>query len=98
MATELAKAIGDDYIRDMDRRLIILETRFDTILPTLATKADLMELRADLRDEIYGLYKWMAATCISLLLGFAGLSLTLLSQNHAQMRVLEQLVAAQQPH
>ncbi|UOD30296.1 hypothetical protein INH39_00595 [Massilia violaceinigra] len=31
----------------MDRRLTVLETRFDTILPTLATKADLAELRLD---------------------------------------------------
>ncbi|HZV66258.1 MAG TPA: hypothetical protein VFG03_15230 [Telluria sp.] len=31
----------------MDRRLTVLETRFDTILPTLATKADLAELGAE---------------------------------------------------
>lgn len=28
------------YDKGMDRRLTVLETRFDTILPTLATKAD----------------------------------------------------------
>jgi hypothetical protein len=31
-----------------DRRLTVLETRFDTILPTLATKGDIERLRADL--------------------------------------------------
>ena len=31
----------------LDRRLTVLETRFDTILPTLATKQDLAELRSD---------------------------------------------------
>jgi hypothetical protein len=36
----------------MDRRLIILETRFDTILPTLATKTDVLELKAKLKQEI----------------------------------------------
>ena len=38
---------GGGYIKDMDRRLTVLETRFDTILPTLATKTDFAELRAD---------------------------------------------------
>lgn len=32
----------------MDRRLTVLETRCDTVLPTLATKAGLVELRLDL--------------------------------------------------
>lgn len=37
------------YDKDMDRRLIVLETRFDTILPTLATKSDLEALRAEVQ-------------------------------------------------
>ena len=43
---------GPPYDTDMDRRLTVLETRFDTILPTLATKADLVELRLDV-DRIH---------------------------------------------
>jgi hypothetical protein len=39
------------YDKDMDRRLTVLETRFDTILPTLATKYDLEALRSDFRTE-----------------------------------------------
>lgn len=35
---------------ELDRRLTVLETRFDTILPTLATKQDLQELRAEVRQ------------------------------------------------
>ena len=35
------------YDKDMDRRLTVLETRFDTILPTLATKSDLEALRTE---------------------------------------------------
>ncbi|TFW35790.1 hypothetical protein [Massilia horti] len=35
--------------RMLDRRVTILETRFDTILPMLATKADLAELRGEFR-------------------------------------------------
>lgn len=34
------------YDNDMDRRLTVLETRFDTILPTLATRSDVEALRA----------------------------------------------------
>lgn len=50
----------------MDERLAALEAHFNAILPTLATKADLESLRADI-------HKWMAATCIGLFIGFAGL-------------------------
>ncbi|NHZ78535.1 hypothetical protein F2P44_04445 [Massilia sp. CCM 8695] len=41
---------GPPYDGGMDRRLTVLETRFDTILATLATKADLAELRVGLVD------------------------------------------------
>ncbi|ATQ78531.1 hypothetical protein CR152_31460 [Massilia violaceinigra] len=43
---------GPPYDGDMDRRLTVLETRFDTILPTLATKADLAGLRLDLNEKM----------------------------------------------
>jgi hypothetical protein len=49
---ELANGESPDYYRKMDRRLIVLETRFDTILPTLATKTDLLELKAELKESI----------------------------------------------
>lgn len=39
------------YDKDMDRRLTVLETRFDTILPALATKGDLEALRAEFRGD-----------------------------------------------
>ena len=50
----------------MENRLTTLEARFDTILPTLATKADIESLRADVQ-------KWMVATIIGLFVGFGGL-------------------------
>jgi hypothetical protein len=49
---DLANGDLGAYIHKMDRRLIVLETRFDTILPTLATKADLIELRAELKADM----------------------------------------------
>ncbi len=35
--------------QELDRRLTVLETRFDIILPTLATKSDVENLRAEIR-------------------------------------------------
>jgi hypothetical protein len=51
-APELANGDSAPYIRKMDRRLIVLETRFDSILPTLATKADLVEMKGELKADI----------------------------------------------
>ena len=51
-APGVAAGGGGGYIEDMDRRLTVLETRFDTILPTLATKADLAELKAEFKAEL----------------------------------------------
>lgn len=49
---DLANGDSAAYIRKMDRRLIVLETRFDTILPALATKTDLIELKAELKADM----------------------------------------------
>jgi hypothetical protein len=51
-----------DYYQ-LDRRLTVLETRFDTILPTLATKADLGEVKSQLKTLL-----------ITMVLGFATLT------------------------
>lgn len=51
----------------------------DDILPTLATKADIGEVRADLHKADASTKAWMVATVISLFLGFCGLILTLRS-------------------
>jgi hypothetical protein len=87
MATEQqieAKRDPDSY--SLDRRLTILETRFDTILPMLATKADLAELKAELkaefRTEIAQLSRWVATMAITMVLGFAGMFATLLKLGH----------------
>jgi hypothetical protein len=74
----------------VDRRLIVLETRFDTILPMLATRADLAEMKAqivgllaqtksELKAEILGLSRWMATMTITVVLGLAGMIATLYS-------------------
>ncbi|TFW35789.1 hypothetical protein E4O92_01155 [Massilia horti] len=78
----------------LDRRVTILETRFDTILPLLATKTDLAELRgefmtklaetkaelkAEIRAESARLSRWMATMAITMVLGFGGMFVTLLT-------------------
>ena len=53
-----------DYYQ-LDRRLTVLETRFDTILPMLATKTDLAELKSELRSMMMG-------HLVTFIVGFAG--------------------------
>ncbi|MBC5767301.1 hypothetical protein [Ramlibacter albus] len=50
MTTEPDTASGGDYDHDMDRRMMTLEVKWDAILPTLATKSDLAELRTEIRE------------------------------------------------
>jgi len=68
----------------IDRRLTVLETRFDTTMTMLPTKADLSELKAELKTNIHSesahLSKWMAATAITMVLGFGGMILTMMSR------------------
>ena len=70
----------------LDRRLTVLETRFDTTLTMLPNKADLSDLKAELKADIHGesahLSKWMAATAITMVIGFAGMILTMMSRLH----------------
>lgn len=54
-------------------------SKVEAILPTLATKADIGEVRADLHKADASTKAWMVATVISLFLGFCGLILTLRS-------------------
>jgi hypothetical protein len=44
----------------MEHRLTALETRLDTVLPTLATKADVEGVRADIS-------RWMLATVVTII-------------------------------
>ncbi|SHH14580.1 hypothetical protein [Massilia sp. CF038] len=86
----LAGGAGPSYDADMDRQLTILETRFDTILPTLATKHDVDMLRAEMRAEmerlrvelhkaIHHQLKWMIAMFITLVIGLFGMHYSMLN-------------------
>jgi hypothetical protein len=62
---------------DMENRLTALETRFDTILPTLATKTDIESVKTEIHKSTGETHKWMLATVIGLFLGFGGLFLAM---------------------
>ena len=57
----------------MDERLAALEAHFNAILPTLATKADIEALRADMYRMSTDTHRWMLASMIGMFLGFGGL-------------------------
>lgn len=77
----------------LDRRMIVLETRLDPMLPLLATKADVAALKAELNEtkiELKGeiraecdrvqsqLQKSMLGITITLFFGFGGMIAALL--------------------
>jgi hypothetical protein len=70
----------------LDRRLTVLETRFDTTMTMLPNKADLAELKAELKADIHGeaarLSKWVAASAVTMVFGFGGMILTMVSRLH----------------
>jgi hypothetical protein len=59
----------------LDRRLTVLETRFDTTMTMLPNKADLSELKAELKADIHGeaarLSKWVAASAVTMVFASA---------------------------
>lgn len=58
---------GPPHDGNMDARLTALETRFDAVLPTLATKADMAELRADVHKINAEIKGWTLATMITII-------------------------------
>jgi hypothetical protein len=70
----------------LDRRLTVLETRFDTIMTMMPNKADLSALKAELKADIHGeaarLSKWVAASAVTMVFGFGGMILTIMSRLH----------------
>ena len=56
-------------LMNMELRL----TAIETLMPTLATRADVAEMRADLHKADSSIKAWMIATIIGLFFGFAGL-------------------------
>jgi hypothetical protein len=58
---------GPPHDGNMEHRLTALETRFDTILPTLATKADVGEILTDMQKMNAEIKTWTLATMITII-------------------------------
>jgi len=65
----------------VNARLAVLETRWEDVVPTLATKADLGKLEASIT-------RWMLTTTIALMVGFGGMFFALQRNlDHALTRI-----------
>lgn len=64
---------GGDSIGPMDARLTALET----LMPTLATKADMADVRTDIQKGVNETHRWMLGTVIGLFFGFGALFLAM---------------------
>ena len=67
----------EEYDEEMKERMAILEARFDTVLPTLATKSDIESIKTEIFKSSGETHKWMIGTVIGLFLGFGGLFLAM---------------------
>jgi hypothetical protein len=57
----------------MDNEVSALKAHIDAIVPTLATKADIEILRAEMHKMSAEGYRWMVASMIGMFLGFGWL-------------------------
>lgn len=56
-----------------DSQFSALKAHYDAIVPTLATKADIEVLRAEMHKMSAEGYRWMVASMVGMFLGFGGL-------------------------
>jgi hypothetical protein len=73
--------IVENDVAELKLAVRAIEQRLDDVLPTLATKADLERLRADLETKIEkarsDLLKWFFAGWVTMFFSLAGLQVTL---------------------
>lgn len=94
-ADDVAAGAVPAYHASTDKRLSILEMRFDTVLPTLATKVDLAELRTEiltaqerLRGDIAVAHEKLRGEVTAALLGIRVEIATLSDKLHEDMNKL----------
>lgn len=58
---------GPPHHGGMEHRMTAIETRLDTILPTLATKADIGDIRVDMNKMNAEIKTWTLATMITII-------------------------------
>jgi hypothetical protein len=57
----------------MDSEVSALKAHIDAIVPTLATKADIEMLRAEMHKMSAEGYRWMVASMVGMFIGFGGI-------------------------
>lgn len=57
----------------MDSEFSALKAHIDAIVPTLATKADIEILRAEMHKMSAEGFRWMVASMVAMFIGFGGL-------------------------
>ncbi len=82
----------------MEHRMTALETRFDTLLPTLATKTDIAEVKVEIKAVAIETHKWMIATVIGLFVGFGGLFLAMSNALKPSVQAIPQPVVISVPN
>ena len=80
----IASGGSGGYDGNMEHRITALETRLDTILPTLATKADIHEVRSEIHEAKADLVKWIVGTAIGL--AVAGITVMTFVLNNATQK------------
>lgn len=66
---------GPPHNEDMEKRLTKLETQFETVIPTLATKSDMADMRAEMHKGFSDMVKWIVGTAIVM----AGAGITIMT-------------------
>lgn len=81
-----------------NERFIALEAHYNAVIPTLATRADIEALRADMYKISNDTHKWMLASMIGMFVGFGGLYYASSSmQKSGQLQAHVPPAAAAQP-
>lgn len=78
-ANETLGALAGGGPPPQDGSMDVRVAKIESIIPTLATKADVEGVRGDLHKMDASITRWMIATVIALFLGFAGLFFTMSS-------------------
>lgn len=66
---------GPPHNEDMENRLTKLETQFETVIPTLSTKSDMADMRAEMHKGFSDMVKWIVGTAIVM----AGAGITIMT-------------------
>lgn len=86
---------GPPHNENMENRITKLETQFETVIPTLATKSDMADMRAEMHKGFSDMVKWIVGTAI--VMAGAGITIMTFVLNNATPKVPAQPVSQPVP-